>query len=89
MQIGDESLQRISLASQGILVKILSNFAYKYILKLSRHRYAKRRLGFAKIFFHKSLKISDLASLHTLYKVRELAPMLQGYMLLCCLVVPG
>ena len=27
--------------------------------------------------------------LHTLYNVSELAPLLQGYMPLCCVVVPG
>ena len=51
MQNGNEALLSIVLASRGLLVKMLttlephgifgSNFAYLFILTLSRHWYAK------------------------------------------------
>ena len=38
---------------------------------------------------HNSQKACDLAPLLTLYSISDLAPLLQGYKLLCCVVVPG
>ena len=40
-------------------------------------------------YLHKLQETNDLVPLHTLYNVSELAPLLQGYMLLCFVVVPG
>ena len=58
LQNGDNGLQGIISANQGLLLKVLitlephgifkSNFAYLHILISSRHRYPKRCLGFAK-----------------------------------------